>query len=341
MELSEYSGYQPWIANFGGQTPCYSSLAAYITPAPIPVRSQTGSTTTSQIPTSAVVNIVYAMQYPVTESGASMSAAAKGGIGAGAAVAAIGIFAVLLLLFRRWRKRKESSSSIAAAPLQAPSHMPYSDNRHQSMAPTVSTFSYPQYPEQLSPGRQPQMQQYHEANAMPLGGFLPTEDHDEIPRPAYAHAPAAAYQAWRPIPNTNSGSFRPSPPTSTESPPPGSFGGRSSNGMGYSAVPMGALDNPELLPHERGYADGSNGADGIYPIQLDGQDLAPERHELLSGSGSNGTGAYPSQLQGKALAPERHELLGQGYVGEEGENGNFAQSYGGSSARGAGRDVMY
>ncbi|CAO2647825.1 Nn.00g087470.m01.CDS01 [Neocucurbitaria sp. VM-36] len=78
---------------FGGQTPCYSTLLSATTPPPISANVASYSTK----PTSAIVNVVYAMQYPLhpSPSKSGLSTGAKIGIGAGAAIITI-VFGVLI-----------------------------------------------------------------------------------------------------------------------------------------------------------------------------------------------------------------------------------------------------
>jgi hypothetical protein len=68
-------------------------------------------------PTSAVVNIVWAMRYPVVDTSGSsggLSTAAKAGIGAGAGVAVILIAALAICLWRSKRKNKQLATPAPA-----------------------------------------------------------------------------------------------------------------------------------------------------------------------------------------------------------------------------------
>ena len=79
--LTIRSNYQPWGTGLGGVTPCYSPLRATITPLPLAAGLAPVS---AMKPTSAVVNVVWAMQYPVAGPlSGELSAGAKAGIGAG------------------------------------------------------------------------------------------------------------------------------------------------------------------------------------------------------------------------------------------------------------------
>jgi hypothetical protein len=134
-------GYQLWNAVLGGQVPCYSSLKNNLVPPAVPVTStapdfapvtNTGGSaagssaaatsilfetpTATQIPTSAVVNIVFAIQYNVIPSTSQpgLSTGAKAGIGVGASLAAFSIITLSLLLLWRTRKHKTDKKVLAA-----------------------------------------------------------------------------------------------------------------------------------------------------------------------------------------------------------------------------------
>jgi hypothetical protein len=116
-----------WNAELGGQVPCYSSLSSYLVPPAVPVTSigssaaatstLSGTPTSTPIPTSAVVNVVFAIQYNVLPSTSSLSTGAKAGIGVGASVAGIAIIALSLLLV--WRTQKHNKDKKALAAIQA------------------------------------------------------------------------------------------------------------------------------------------------------------------------------------------------------------------------------
>jgi hypothetical protein len=112
-------GYLRWNSDLGGQTPCYSTLQNPLTPPSIvgtgtadgPLGGPPGGSATHK-PTSAIVNVVYAMHYPVTPpSSPSLSTNTKIGIGAGSGAAAITIgLLVLLLLWRSSQHKKERAA---------------------------------------------------------------------------------------------------------------------------------------------------------------------------------------------------------------------------------------
>lgn len=122
--LSFRRGYKLWDSLLGGATPCYSSLSTTLVPPPVPVTSNdltstpspvatTHSTTTKQKPTSAIADIVYAVQYTLQPS-SSLSSGVKAGIGVGAGIG--GVAAVTLTGFLIWKaiKRKKTTKRMAA-----------------------------------------------------------------------------------------------------------------------------------------------------------------------------------------------------------------------------------
>ncbi|KAF1999847.1 hypothetical protein P154DRAFT_210264 [Amniculicola lignicola CBS 123094] len=132
------SSYWPWSAAIGGQIPCYSSLAKALTPPgmpdslvhgvddnpittgpsmPTPSSTVGVSSTSSPKPTSAVVNIAYAMQYSMKASPKpKMQQGTKIGIGAGVGGAALVISVLLFLLFKRFRGNKKSKIVVDQPP---------------------------------------------------------------------------------------------------------------------------------------------------------------------------------------------------------------------------------
>ena len=112
--------------------PCYSSLNNYLLPPPIP-KSQTSitppaltsmsplsSNTFSEVttsgsgkPTSAVVNVVFALQYPLLAD-QGLAAGAKIGIGVGAGVGGLAVIGLGVLICRRRKHNKVNKTPIAA-----------------------------------------------------------------------------------------------------------------------------------------------------------------------------------------------------------------------------------
>ncbi|KAL2135017.1 hypothetical protein VTI74DRAFT_10054 [Chaetomium olivicolor] len=110
------NGFWPFTGEVGGITPCWSSISR--TRAPTLTVGKDDKTKPK--PTSAVVNIVWSMRYPVSDPGSGgLSTAAKAGIGAGAGVAAILIAGLAFCLWRTRRKNKKLAEA-QAAPLPPP-----------------------------------------------------------------------------------------------------------------------------------------------------------------------------------------------------------------------------
>lgn len=104
----------------GGVTPCYSSLATPLTPPPLFDTRLPPSGTMSTHSISAIVNVVYAMQYPVEPT--QLSTAAKIGIGAG--VGAFALISIAIISLFCWRRRRNRSVSagqgVTGDPQKAP-----------------------------------------------------------------------------------------------------------------------------------------------------------------------------------------------------------------------------
>ncbi|OAA63425.1 hypothetical protein SPI_03588 [Niveomyces insectorum RCEF 264] len=99
------SNYWPFTRNVGGQTPCYSSLDQ-TTEAPTLTAGLVGQPTDTAKPTSAVVNVVWAMSYPV-QSKVGLSKGAIAGIAVGTIVA---VAIISVLSFCLWRMRKKNTT---------------------------------------------------------------------------------------------------------------------------------------------------------------------------------------------------------------------------------------
>jgi hypothetical protein len=125
-------GYKLWNALLDGQFQCYSSLSSYLSPPVVPVTGQmpislpntaAGSVTTSTTlessttphkPTSAILNVVYAIQLPLQPSSPGLSPGVEAGIGAGVGV--VGIVIIVLLVWRT-RKHKKDKQALTASQL--------------------------------------------------------------------------------------------------------------------------------------------------------------------------------------------------------------------------------
>jgi len=134
-----FRSYWLWNTQIGGQVPCYSSLNKALVPPPMPDTLAYASATTSTDstssrqggvsgtitpapfprstapgnplkPTSAVVNMVFAMRYDLAaREEAAMKSGAKIGIGVGAAAGGVLILVAILFLFKRCVGRKRTN----------------------------------------------------------------------------------------------------------------------------------------------------------------------------------------------------------------------------------------
>jgi hypothetical protein len=209
----------------------------------------------TQAPIQAIENIVYAMYYPASPGPSGLSTGAKAGIGAGVGVVGLALIAlaIFFLLRRRHREpRPESdpgqkpdphlSGSTFASPGPASPNMqqeptiPYIETQHQgiehyphSYAGSNSGMPTRGYmpTENVVPPLPANYRHPGNIAAVPLGGYLPQDDPENGPRPAYQNWPPIREQHWQ----TAQG-IHVSPPTSTASPPPDSrYGGTD----GYSS----------------------------------------------------------------------------------------------------------
>jgi hypothetical protein len=101
------SGYSLWNSVIGGITPCYSALPSYAIPTFPPSDPSTITVSGSIITTtSTVVDIVYAMQYPIANhSKPGLPPRAKAGIGVGCALAGLAGLVGLVYWLIRGRRR--------------------------------------------------------------------------------------------------------------------------------------------------------------------------------------------------------------------------------------------
>lgn len=137
------NGYWPFTSAVGGQTPCYSSIRTTATPPNVTVGVPGNPTDTSK-PTSAVVNIVWSMQFPVASSSSGsggLSTAAKAGIGAGTAVAVILIGTLAFCLWRSHRKTKQLLTEKAAGQQQPPAPSGPAELHHQQAVPPGGQYA--------------------------------------------------------------------------------------------------------------------------------------------------------------------------------------------------------
>jgi hypothetical protein len=110
-----------------------------------------GNPTDTTKPTSAVVNIVWSMRYPVADQSGGLSTAAKGGIGAGAGVAAILISVLAICLWKSRRKYKELEAAKTAGGMMLPP-IPLLAQKQPMMQQAVMPHGhYMQYPPGVMP----------------------------------------------------------------------------------------------------------------------------------------------------------------------------------------------
>ncbi len=332
-----------WNAPLGGQVPCYSSLRSYLVPPAVPLTSQTpasipitsaGNRTTLSSkrsslsskpakPTSAIVNVVYAVAYPVQDA-QGLSTGAKAGIGAGAGVAGIAIVALSILLFRMTRKHKKDKAKLAAIQARGP------DSTRQSQSvisstPAISPYAYSTRTELQTDGPNHQVQTpgsfgnngYFIPHHMQRGP--PTQGYNGQQPPQMQHLSSQGYYGQQPAqymqqPQGQPPAHYPSPPSSTVSPPPGSEG--HSYQTGYIS--------PELMTqHPPSTASPPPGSEGQgYQTSYTAPGSGIQRKPVSTASPLPVEGY---NLQGEPGAPvqemehsQRQELHGQSRPGEMG-----------------------
>ena len=129
------TGYQLWTTEFGGLVPCYSSLQSTLSvPAFLTaIAAATGAftSTSSSGPvklTSAIVNVVYAMQYPVQPRSNSLTTGAKAGVSIGSV--AIGLRRSGFNCLLHYLHPQQTQS-------QAPSAAARGHHSHRTQVPTA------------------------------------------------------------------------------------------------------------------------------------------------------------------------------------------------------------
>ncbi|KAF2814040.1 uncharacterized protein BDZ99DRAFT_567734 [Mytilinidion resinicola] len=168
------SQYNPWNAAFDGQTPCYLELsgAAVMTPPPVPdtyALKATGSGGTSK-PTSAVVNVVYAMQYKVkAPKNGGLALPSKIGIGAGAGIGALAFG--ILMIFLLWKRRDRKRNRAARQSLK-------NSGPNSTTDPVVGRYSAPS---QVTSAGAPK---WHQRVSEPVEGRFGEQFSDQGARPA-------------------------------------------------------------------------------------------------------------------------------------------------------------
>lgn len=97
------SGYSLFTSDFGGQTPCYSPLN-HVAAVPTLTAGLAGEPTDTSKPTSAVINIVWAVYYQVQTPSHGLSTGAMAGIGVGAALGGLALIGTLIFVL--WRAKR-------------------------------------------------------------------------------------------------------------------------------------------------------------------------------------------------------------------------------------------
>jgi hypothetical protein len=145
------------------------------------------SSTASQKPTSAIVNIVYAIQYPVQPTVPGLSTGAKAGIGAGAGISGIAIVALSLLLL--WRTRKHKKDKAALSAIQATGLD--STRQSQSVMSSISPYAYSTRTELQADGVNHLVQ--------PPGSFMPQGQGEYFPQQQMQQGPLQGYYVQQPL----------------------------------------------------------------------------------------------------------------------------------------------
>ncbi len=191
------------------------------------------------MPTLAVLNVVYAVPYPLAPA-QGISTAAKAGIGTSSSIAGIAIIVIILLLIRRTKKRNNGRNTYAPSQATGPgSTAGQSQSVMPSMLPNQSVQAPGSFGLQGTSSPPPQMQQMHD-------GFLPQNSYGQQPVQQVQHGqvqPPVQYPSLLP---------------STVSPPPPLDGGYSNQG-GYaqlgsmSAYAPSSPRSPDSAPQGYGY----------------------------------------------------------------------------------------
>jgi hypothetical protein len=194
-------GYVLWYTPLGGQVPCFSTLSSTLSPPPIPqslITAISPTTATSSIPKpiSAIVNIAYAIYYPVNPPASTLSTGTQAGIGAGAGIAGLAIVGLLAFFIIRKIRRRDKDRNTFTSGLESTGDT------------TIAASPAPYIVEKDS-----------ENPVVPVGGYYQQQIPQDTPQPAYQNWQPESDQHWQ----TAQGVY-PSPPASASSPPPGAFG---------------------------------------------------------------------------------------------------------------------
>ncbi|KAK4185325.1 hypothetical protein QBC35DRAFT_389799, partial [Podospora australis] len=105
------SGYFQFTTEVASQTPCFSSLAAKATP-PVITAGNPSNPKQSNLPTSGIVNVAWALGYSVspspTPSSSGMSTSAKIGIGVGVSLGIVALAILGAFFLVRWQKKRKA-----------------------------------------------------------------------------------------------------------------------------------------------------------------------------------------------------------------------------------------
>ncbi|KAK0622751.1 hypothetical protein B0T14DRAFT_514405 [Immersiella caudata] len=133
------NGFYKFTAKIAYQTPCFSSLSEKITP-PVLTAGLARNPTDTSLPTSAVINVAWAMGYNVSaEATPPLSKGAAIGVGVGAGVFAIALVALTIWVFFRVRRNKRNAAVPPAEPVQHSYH-----DREPKVTPSTAGETYPQ-----------------------------------------------------------------------------------------------------------------------------------------------------------------------------------------------------
>jgi hypothetical protein len=247
-------------------------------------RAAASSSTTESIgkPTSAVINIVYAIKFPVQPS-SGLSTGTEVGIGVGAGLGGIAIVVLSLLLVWRTRKHKKDLTAMQQREGQIAN-----GQGQDGISEATSPYAY---------SHRTELETYGAPQAvLTPGGFVPQEQNgyfqQQQMQQGYRQQPAHQIQGQPPV-------QYPSPVTSSVSPQPTGSDGYSHQ-TGYTGmVPSFTRPSPpqEGYGHQTGYAA---------PVSQLGPNFA--------GYGTPGSAVYVSPNKTGSLAP------GEGYSSQGGYN---------------------
>lgn len=147
------SGYYKFTTAIQSQTPCFSNLRDNVTPPPL-TAGLAAVPTDTRLPTSAILNVAWAMGYNVSDPDANkppLSKPAAIGVGVGA-----GVVALLLLGLTAWvcmRVRKKKKAAVVAAPAVGGTQAgeKYTDSAPVAAADPVYGKGYHSPPPPVSP----------------------------------------------------------------------------------------------------------------------------------------------------------------------------------------------